>query len=251
MASQALRCLHEVFTTTLPAAKVGSAGPGCLAALLARSASEKRFLRDAALKAMLALIRGEAGADLLAAILPSAASKHAGVAAAAGHAMAACVMRWKATSPGDMAAALSPHPTPLMTAFLSAAASLLTGRSVEGKRHARAAVRGVAAALPSHPTTVSAQQGEGRLTPTDASALRSCIGPARSKPASAAPKPWLRKAPAPAPPTHPPTPPPPKAARELRCLDINAVLPLATPAKAAFASRRVTRAVFAAVGKGE
>jgi hypothetical protein len=329
---QSLACLYELFVSVLPTAlKLASTHPvaaaqtmtACIDPLVARAASEKRFLKDAAISALAALVRAAPSEGVLRALLAHSSSRHLPVASAAAAGTKLCLAAWRRSN-GDTfkntftplesstPVAAAPSPEDMPSALLIGLAGFLGGRSVDAKASAKAALRiatGTVGHLPLR-QLMSSLLASGGLPGASRPQLAPLLAPPRESSSSATGgartplagrKPWLAshikapistptvlvhvatargvertlaKVPPPNTPsmpmeaitasthacaTHTPLPCTPLALsgatshactpRELRALDANAVLPIATPAKQAFSSRRVTRRAFAEMGK--
>ena len=327
---QSLACLAELFTSALPSLIEQSSGvtalaeqvtASCIEPLVSRAASEKKFLKDAAVTALTALVRAAPGDAVLRALLGHAESRHIAVASASAAGTRHCLAAWRRRNPahfkqtftpstGDSTPPTSGASTPLPAAVLVGLACFLGGRSVEAKGSAKACTKIVAGSVGHTPLKRLCDDlvSTGGMTASQRSVIVPLLAPPRASAAGGprtpltARKPWLgsaRKAtlstptvlvqvatadavditvaklpvappctpvaavesvarPTPVGPRTPPVAPSSsrsssssqaRTPRELRCLDVNAVLPIATPCKGAFEGRRVTRSAFAQVGK--
>jgi len=327
---QSLACLSELFASALPdmmlreggvTSQAVSIAASCIEPLVSRAASEKKFLKDAAVTALTALVRAAPGDAVLRALLGHSDSRHIPVATAAAAGTRHCLAAWRCKHPNQFKQVLTPvsvssalpsSPSSLPAAVLVGLAEFLGGRSVDAKASAKAAAKIMVGSVGHAPLKqlCDALVTSGSLAASSRSMLAPLLAPPRAS--SGGPrtpltgrKPWLASArksvvctptvlvqvatadavnitvarvpsappctpstavepvavPTPLLPKTPPMPPnsahsssassQPRTPRELRSLDTNAVLPLATPAKNAFEGRRVTRSAFAQLGKAQ
>ena len=261
-------------------AAVAQAAASTASALIARTVCDKRFIKDAAENALLALVRACASWPMLHSLLPHATAKHPAVSSAGAQAVSACLAQWHLDNAADLRHALLECEDSLlhMRQLAVAASTWLVGRSVQAKRTMKGTVQALARALGRSALLDALRAVQASPDPLPSMhfrELQALLAPPSSAGASRV-KPWLagrqgkrpgstpQPTPAvevlpppaqqvrvvPPPPPCPATPPSrPGCTRELRSLDANAVLALVTPARKAFANRRVTRAAFAEAGK--